>query len=147
MKARTTLAALLFAVAGLQTAVAQGFRIYKSDGTFTEYSLKADSIVFDENIQGFDSFGVFTFLPVNQCVAGTWYKTSGESVTFNADGTTDYMAGATFEFMPYQGTLLVYNASGTPQSILKVYKLTDDVMILGPIGSESFTVYGKQKPV
>ena len=145
MKAKSILAALLLLFAGLQTAWAQGFRVYKSDGTIMQFSLRTDSIVFYDGIGTDVDFGPFT--PVNQCIVGTWYKTKYETVTFREDGTTDYMAGATYEFMPYQGTIVVNNASGVPMNILKVHKLTDEMLVLSTLGSSSFDVLTRTKPL
>ncbi|MBR6129413.1 MAG: Ig domain-containing protein [Bacteroidaceae bacterium] len=125
MKTRNFLAALLLMVAGLQTAWAQGFRVYQSDGTQFNFSLKTDSIVFDNGLSGDEVFGPFT--PVNQCIVGTW-QWGGSTVTFNADGTTDFNEGSTYEFMPYQGIIIIYNASGKPSTALFVYKLTSEEM-------------------
>ena len=135
---------LLFFV-GLQTTWAQAFRVYQSDGTLFQFSLKTDSIVFDNGLSGDEVFGPFT--PVNFCIAKTWYKSKTETVTFNADGTTDYMEGATYEFMPYQGNIIIYNASNVPMSILKVYKLTSDAMIVGKPGSNDISVWSIEKPI
>ena len=145
MKRYSILAALLLLVAGLQTAWAQGFRVYKSDGTIMQFSLRTDSIVFYDGIGTDVDFGPFT--PVNQCIVGTWYKSKSESVTFREDGTTDYMAGATYEFMPYQGTIVVNNASGVPMNILKVHKLTDEMLVLSALGSSTFDVVTRTQPV
>lgn len=134
MRTRNILAALLLMVAGLQTSWAQGFRIYKSDGTIAQFSMRTDSIVFYEDIGSDVDFG--PFMPVNQCIVGTWYKSKSETITFNEDGTTDYIEGATYEFLPYQGTVIFYNASGAPMNILKVYKVTKERMIAAsPDGS------------
>ena len=46
MKLKGIFAAMLLVVAGVQTAAAQGFRVYKSDGTIMQFSLRTDSIVF-----------------------------------------------------------------------------------------------------
>ena len=145
MKRNSILAALLLLVAGLQTAWGQGFRVYKSDGTVAQFSLRTDSIVFYDGIGSDEEFGPFT--PVNQCIAGTWYKSKSESVTFGEDGTTDFMAGATYEFMPYQGTIVVNNASGVPTNILKVHKLIDEMLVLSALGSKSFDVLTRTQPV
>ena len=144
MKRNSILAALLLMVAGLQTAWGQGFRVYKSDGTIMQFSLRTDSIVFYDGIGSDVDFGPFT--PVNQCIAGTWYKSKSETVTFREDGTTDYMADATYKFFPYQGTIIVYNASGAPMSILKVHELTAERMIVTPeLGV--FSVWSSTKPL
>ena len=145
MKANSILAFLFLLVAGLQTAWGQGFRVYKSDGTVAQFSLRTDSIVFYDGIGSDQDFGPFT--PVNQCIVGTWYKSKSETITFREDGTTDYMADATYEFMPYQGTIVVSNASGVPTNILKVHKLTDEMLVLSILGSSSFDVLTRTKPV
>ena len=50
----------------------------------------------------------------NTSVVGTWYAPDGTSFTLNEDGTTDYGTGFTYKFRPYQGTLMMFNASGAP---------------------------------
>ena len=145
MKKRILFAALLFLVAGLQTADAQGFRVYQSDGTLLQFSLKTDSIVFDNGLNGDEVFGPFT--PVNQCIVGTWYKSKYESVTFNVDGTTDYVDGATYEFMPYQGNVIIYNASAAPVNYFKVLKVTAEKMIVGSPDGSNLSVWSSTKPV
>ncbi len=145
MRKKNLLAALLLLVAGLQTAWGQGFRVYKSDGTVAQFSLRTDSIVFYDGIGTDEDFGPFT--PVNQPIVGTWYKSKSVSMTFNEDGTTDYMEGATYEFMPYQGNIIINNASGVPMNILRVYKVTDEMLVVSTLGSSSFNVWSRTKPV
>ena len=145
MKTKSFLLFLLLLFVGLQTTWAQAFRVYQSDGTLFQFSLKTDSIVFDNGLSGDEVFGPFT--PVNFCIAKTWYKSKTETVTFNADGTTDYMEGATYEFMPYQGNIIIYNASNVPMSILKVYKLTSEAMIVGKPCSNDISVWSIDIPV
>ena len=144
MKLRTILTALLLMVAGLQTAWGQGFRVYKSDGTIMQFSLRTDSIVFYDGIGSDQDFGPFT--PVNQCIVGTWYKTRNEAVTFNEDGTTDYLEGATYEFLPYQGTLILFNAAGKPMKLLRVPKVTQDYIVLSEWGGDTFALLTKEQP-
>ncbi len=144
MKARNILAALLLMMAGLQTAWGQGFRVYKSDGTVAQFSLRTDSIVFYDGIGSDVDFGPFT--PVNQCIVGTWYKTKSETVTFNEDGTTDYVSGATYEFLPYQGNVIIYNADGAPASYFKVLKVTAEQMLVVMPGSTTFSVWSTEQP-
>ncbi len=139
MRAKAILSVLLLLVASIQTAAAQGFRVYKSDGTIMQFSLRTDSIVFYDGIGSDIDFGPFT--PVNQCIAGTWYKSKSETVTFNEDGTTDYIDGATYEFMPYQGTIIIYNASGIPVNYLKVLKVTDEQLMIGASDGSAVSVW------
>ena len=144
MKTKNLLAALLLLVAGLQTAWGQGFRVYKSDGTVAQFSLRTDSIVFYDNLGSDEDFGPFT--PVNQMIVGKWYKTKSESVTFNEDGTTDYMEGATYEFMPYQGLLILYDADGWIE-LRRVLKVTNDYVIMQFGGGDGFSKLTRTKPV
>ena len=139
MKRKSILAALLLLLAGLQTTWAQGFRVYKSDGTVAQFSMRTDSIVFYDDIGTDVDFGPFT--PVNQCIVGTWYKSKNQAVTFNEDGTTDYISGGTYEFTPYQGNIIIYNASGAPINYIKVLKVTADKMIVALPGSQGLSVW------
>ena len=131
-------------VAGLQTATAQGFRVYKSDGTFTQFSFRTDSIVFYEGAGEEVDFGLFT--PVNQIVVGKWYKNHNETVNFNEDGTTDYYPNGTYEYIPYQSEILVFNSSKVLKSILKVHKVTPEQMVVSTLGSTSFSVWTSTQP-
>ncbi len=144
MEKRSILASLLLLVVGLQTVRAQGFRVYKSDGTVAQFSLRTDSIVFYDGIGTDQDFG--PFMPVNQCIVGTWYKSKNEVIIFNENGTTNYMEGATYEFFPYQGTVIISNASGAPISYFKVLKVTEEQMIVAMPGSEKLSIYST-KPV
>ena len=83
MKLKSLVAALFLMVAGLQTAWAQGFRVYESDGTVSQFSLRTDSIVFYEDMGSDVDVNFDPFTPVNQCIVGTWYKSKYETVTFN----------------------------------------------------------------
>ena len=138
MKLKGLLAILLLVVAGLQSARAQGFRIYNSDGTVMQFSLRTDSIVFYDGIGSDVDFGPFT--PVNQCIVGTWYITKTETVTFYEDGTTDYMQGATYKFLPYQGTIIFFEANKAPALIMKVHDVTAESMVVSTLGESGFSV-------
>lgn len=142
MKTRTILVALLLMVAGTQAAVAQGFRVYKTDGTFTQYSIRTDSIVFYDGIGEEVDFGPFS--PVNQLICGVWYDKT-DTIAFNEDGTTDFMEGATYKFLPYQGSIIIYNSGGAPANILKVHDVADDKMVVSALGSDSFSVWTRTK--
>ena len=120
---------LLPILAGLQTAQAQGFRVYNSDGTVLQFSLRTDSIVFYDSIGSEQDFGLFT--PVNQMIVGTWYKSKSESITFTEDGKTNIKGGPWFyEFFPFQGNLLLYSSDNSKQQFLHVFKLTKDTMVI-----------------
>ena len=138
------LSALLFIVAGLQTAWGQGFRVYQSNGTQLQFSLSTDSIVFDNGLSGDEVFGPFT--PVNLCIAKTWYRSKTETVTFNADGTTDYMEGATYKFFPYQGNLVIYNGRNAAVNYYKVLEVTAEKMIVSTRDGSSIMIWSTTVP-
>ncbi len=144
MKANSILAVLLLMVAGLQTAWGQGFRVYKSDGNIMQFSLRTDSIVFYDGIGSDQDFGPFT--PVNQMIAGTWYKSKSETITFNEDGTTDYVEGATYKFLPYQGEVLVYDSSKKLRQILRVHNISEEELVVSTFGAATFSVWTSTQP-
>ena len=146
MRVKSFLATLLLMVAGLQTTWAQGFRVYKTDGTVVQFSLRTDSIVFYDDIGSDVDFGPYT--PVNQMIVGTWYKSKKESVTFNEDSSTDYMEGFTYEFMPYQGSVIFYNTDGAPVNVYVVHKVTKESLIMSQFGdSGNISVWTRTQPV
>ena len=141
MKGKSILAALLLLVAGLQTACGQGFRVYKSDGTVAQFSLRTDSIVFYDGIGTDQDFGPFT--PVNDLVVGKWYKSKYEWITLNPDGTTSGWDNAwgqgergdfTYRFFPYQGNLVVYSATGKALYCLRVVDFSSDRLVVDNSG-------------
>ena len=141
---KSILAILLLAAAGLQTAWGQGFRVYKSDGNIIQFSLRTDSIVFYDGIGSDQDFGPFT--PVNQMIAGTWYKSKSETITFNEDGTTDYVEGATYKFLPYQGEVLVYDSSKKLRQILRVHNISEEELVVSTFGAATFSVWTSTQP-
>lgn len=144
------LAVIFMSVACVQLAFAQGFRIYNNDGTVLQFSLRTDSIVFYDGIGSEQDLGLFT--PVNHLIAGTW-KSGNKSVTFNEDGTTDYYygsdewVGATYDFFPFQGNVIIYSSKSERCILLHVVKLTRDTMIMGTTGgTDKFYFYTRTKP-
>lgn len=145
------LSLVILMIAGLQTVNAQGFRVYNSDGTVLQFSLRTDSIVFYDGIGSEQDLGLFT--PANQCIVGTWYKSKSESVTFYEDGTTDYneygdeWIGGKYEFFPFQGNLVIYSNTRNRCLLLHVANLTKESMIMGRTGaSDKFYVYTRTQP-
>ncbi len=138
------LSLVVLMIAGLQTVSAQGFRVYKSDGTVAQFSLRTDSIVFYDGIGSDSDFGPFT--PVNSLIEGKWYKNHNETVTFCVDGTTNYIADGTYKFLPYQGEVLVYDSSKKLKHILRIYDVTAEELVVGTLGSTSFSVWTATRP-
>ena len=83
----------------------------------------------------------------NSMVVGTWYMPDRTSFTFSADGTTTYPGGVTYEFMPSQGRLLLYDATGVPVRVLSVVKVTKDYLLTVNYATETITQYTSTKPV
>ena len=83
----------------------------------------------------------------NSLVVGTWYNSSGESVTFNADGTTDFANSVSYEFLPTQGYILFYSAPDIPFYALRVLKATSDCLVVLPAGSSTPILYTATQPV
>lgn len=92
----------------------------------------------------------------NGSIVGTWivqassvatYDPRGKHVTFNEDGTTDYGKDQgydfTYEYMPYQGRIMMYDKHGVPTKMLYVIKCTESQLILSPRDGEEYFVYGK----
>ena len=88
------------------------------------------------------------YLVDNSKVIGTWYKTKTETVTFGEDGTTDYEGATKYEFMPYQGRVILYNSAATPIGGLDILKATDDYLYISVMGAAwQVSVYTKSIPV
>ena len=83
----------------------------------------------------------------NSYVVGTWYKSSTESITFREDGTTDYMEGYTYKFLPLQGYLQFYDSNAIPVYAVKVTEVTADYLAILPAGSNVPIVYTVSRPV
>ena len=65
----------------------------------------------------------------NSTVIGTWYAADGTTLVFREDGTTNYPGGATYEFMPILGRMLVYDTSGTVVRTLTFKKVTPEYLL------------------
>ena len=77
----------------------------------------------------------------NSMVVGTWYAPDGTHFTLNEDGTTDFPGGATYEFYPSQGRLLILNASGLAYRVLPLVKVTSVYLLAVNYLTEAFTYY------
>ena len=79
-------------------------------------------------------------------IAGTWWRSSTESLTFNDDGTTDYADGYTYELLP-EGYILLYNKNGTLVSLEHIIQQTADSLVLTCIGSTTPVGYSVNRPI
>ena len=81
------------------------------------------------------------FTVENNRIVGTWYKSPTESITFREDGTTNYMAGCTYKYMPWQGYIQFYNSDGFPVHAVRVTEVTSDYLAILPTGSDDPILY------
>jgi len=77
----------------------------------------------------------------NTSVVGTWYAPDGTSFEFKEDGTTTFPGGATYEFMPMQGRLLVFDAMKNPVKVLPLLKVESQYLLAVDYATSVFTYY------
>ena len=83
----------------------------------------------------------------NSRIVGTWYKSTTESITFREDGTTDYLEGYTYQYLPTQGRVFFFNSKGKPVTTLYVPFVTDEFLTVLPAGSDDVVCYSAIQPV
>ena len=77
----------------------------------------------------------------NTLVVGTWYAPGVMWFEFNEDGTTTYPGGVTYEFMPVQGRLLIYDAEENPVKVLPLVKVKKEYLLAVDYTTGTFTKY------
>lgn len=77
----------------------------------------------------------------NSYVVGTWYAPDGTSFTLNEDGTTDFGTGFTYKFRPYQGTLMMFNASGSPVKTFVLNEVESAYLLAIDYATGAYTYY------
>ena len=77
----------------------------------------------------------------NTSVVGTWYAPDGTSFTLNEDGSTNYTDAATYKFRPYQGTLMMFNASGNPIKTLVLNEVETSYLLAIDYATGTYTYY------
>ena len=82
----------------------------------------------------------------NSMVVGTWYMPDRTSFAFNADGTTTYPGGKTFKFMPSQGHLIIYDATGQPVKAISLWEITSEYLLAVDYATGAFTRYTDTEP-
>lgn len=146
MRANKLFTELLLFVACIQNIWGQGYKVYKNDGVVVPFSTEqTDSIVFSEDINGNTDFGPYTV--ANQMIAGKWYISKSETVTFYLDGKTDYIEGGTYEFLPFQGIVIIYNSANVPYEIINIHKVAKERLIVSNLGSNTFRYFTHTQPV
>ena len=82
-----------------------------------------------------------TYRVDNALVVGTWYAPGVMWFDFNEDGTTTYPGGVTYEFMPVQGRLLIYDAEENPVKVLPLVKVKKEYLLAADYTTGTFTKY------
>jgi hypothetical protein len=82
----------------------------------------------------------------NSSVVGSWSTPDGTSFQFNEDGTTTFPGGATYEFMPMQGRLLVYDAENQPVKAIPILKVESEKILTVDYATNTFTYFTKGAP-
>lgn len=77
----------------------------------------------------------------NTSVVGKWYAPDGTNFTLNEDGTTNFPDAATFKFRPYQGTLMLFNASGKPFKTLVLNEVESSYLLAINYATGAYTYY------
>lgn len=77
----------------------------------------------------------------NTSVVGTWYAPDGTNFTLNEDGTTNFPDATTFKFRPYQGTLMLFNASGKPFKTLVLNEVESSYLLAINYATGAYTYY------
>lgn len=77
----------------------------------------------------------------NSYVVGTWYAPNGTSFTLNEDGTTDYPNAATYKFRPYQGSLMMFTASGAPIKTFVLNEVESTYLLAIDYATGAYTYY------
>ncbi|MBR2772715.1 MAG: hypothetical protein IKD78_12040 [Bacteroidales bacterium] len=86
------------------------------------------------------------YLVDNASVVGTWYAPDGSNFTLNEDGTTNFPGGDTYEFMPTQGRLLIYDANEHPIKVLPLLKVESWYLLTVDYATNVFTCYTNLDP-
>ena len=77
----------------------------------------------------------------NTSVVGTWYAPDGTNFTLNEDGSTNFTGAATYKFRPYQGTLMMFNASGNPIKTLVLNEVETSYLLAIDYATGVYTYY------
>ena len=87
------------------------------------------------------SAGGSPYMVDNTSVVGIWYAPDGTSFVLNEDGTTDYGTGYTYKFRPYQGTLMMFDASGAPVKTFVLNEVEKTYLLAVDYSTGTYTYY------
>ena len=149
MKTKSILLTCLFALFASMTVSAQS--IIKGDMNDDNDVTIADvtslvNVVLGKSPKETINVGGSPYSVDNASVVGTWYAPDGTSFKFNDDGTTTFPGGATYEFMPMQGRLLIYDTNKQPIKVLPLLKVESEYLLTVDYATNVFTYYTDKDP-
>ena len=149
MKTKSILLTCLFALFASMTVSAQS--IIKGDMNDDNDVTIADvtslvNVVLGKSPKETINVGGSPYSVDNTSVVGTWYAPDGTSFKFNDDGTTTFPGGATYEFMPVQGRLLIYDTNKQPIKVLPLLKVESEYLLTVDYATNVFTYYTDKDP-
>lgn len=149
MKTKSILLTCLFALFASMTVSAQS--IIKGDMNDDNDVTIADvtslvNVVLGKSPKETINVSGSPYMVDNTSVVGTWYAPDGTSFQFNDDGTTTFPGGATYEFMPIQGRLLIYDTNKHPIKVLPLLKVESWYLLTVDYATNVFTYYTNLDP-
>ena len=144
MKTKSILLTCLFALFASMTVSAQS--IIKGDMNDDNDVTIADvtslvNVVLGKSPMETINVGGSPYMVDNTSVVGTWYAPDGTNFTLNEDGSTNYTGAATYKFRPYQGTLMMFNASGNPIKTLVLNEVESSYLLAIDYATGAYTYY------
>lgn len=77
----------------------------------------------------------------NTSIVGLWTGVSG-TITFNADGTTDYKSGYRYTYLPSQCLVIFYDQTDAVVESLEVILLKSNELVLSDVSMTHYQTYG-----
>ena len=144
MKTKSILLTCLFALLASMTVSAQtvvkGDMNDDNDVTIADVTSLVNVVLGKSPMETINAGGS-PYMVDNSSVVGTWYAPDGTSFTLNEDGSTNFTGAATYKFRPYQGTLMMFNASGNPIKTLVLNEVETSYLLAIDYATGAYTYY------
>lgn len=134
---------LMMSMAAKSQTILKGDMDNNNRITSTDVWMLANSVVGKLPMERVD-ITLFAERVNNNKIIGTWQTQGGTSITFNADGTTDYPNGPTYECYPLKDRILIFGQSGAAIKTFNLLKVTDSYFVTIDFATNEITYYYKQ---
>ena len=134
---------LMMSMAAKSQTILKGDMDNNNRITSTDVWMLANSVVGKLPMERMD-ITLFAERVNNNKIIGTWQTQGGTSITFNADGTTDYPNGPTYECYPLKDRILIFGQSGAAIKTFNLLKVTDSYFVTIDFATNEITYYYKQ---